>query len=244
MQDKLAHNNAAPQPLLRFCNAGLRYGAVDILQDISFEVQAGGPSILMGPNGAGKTSLLKLMMGLVAPSAGEVQCAQSQASFVFQKSVMLRRSVAANVAFALQAAGLPASDKAVHAALARVGLSHLAQRPARLLSGGEQQRLALARALSRNPAILFLDEPTASLDPAQTKEVEDIVISSAAMGVKIVMSTHDIGQARRLASEVLFLASGRLVERTPAASFFNQPESPEAQRFLAGELVISQEFKS
>lgn len=238
MQDRRTHKDAAPQQLLRLCNASLRFGAVDVLKDISLEMSAGGPSILMGPNGSGKTSLLKLMMGLVAPSAGEVFSAQSQASFVFQKSVMLRRSVAANVAFALQAAGLPANDKEIHAALAQVGLAHLAQRPARRLSGGEQQRLALARALSRNPAILFLDEPTASLDPAQTKAVEDIVTASAAMGVTIVMSTHDIGQARRLASEVLFLADGRLVERTEAASFFSEPKSPEAQRFLAGELVI------
>lgn len=244
MQDRNAHKEAAPQELLRLENASLRYGAFDVLQDVSLEINAGGPTILMGPNGAGKTSLLKLMMGLVEPSAGEVRCALNHASFVFQKSVMLRRSVAANVAFALQAAGLPASEKAIHAALAQVGLVHLAQRPARRLSGGEQQRLALARALSRNPAILFLDEPSASLDPAQTKAVEDIVRASAAMGVKIVMSTHDIGQARRLASEVLFLAGGRLVERAPAASFFTRPESPEAQHFLAGELVIPVEALS
>ena len=244
MQDRWSHKDAAPQTLLRLYNASLRYGAVDVLQDVSLEISAGGPVILMGPNGSGKTSLLKLMMGLVAPSAGEVHCARSRASFVFQKSVMLRRSVAANVAFALQAAGLPANDKEIHEALAQVGLSYLAQRPARRLSGGEQQRLALARALSRNPAILFLDEPTASLDPAQTKAVEDIVMASAALGVKIVMSTHDIGQARRLASEVLFLAGGRLVERAAAKSFFNLPESPEAQRFLAGDLVISPEVKS
>jgi tungstate transport system ATP-binding protein len=244
MQDRWSYKDAAPQTLLRLYNASLRYGAVDVLQDVSLEISAGGPVILMGPNGSGKTSLLKLMMGLVAPSAGEVHCARSRVSFVFQKSVMLRRSVAANVAFALQAAGLPANDKEIHAALAQVGLSYLAQRPARRLSGGEQQRLALARALSRNPAILFLDEPTASLDPAQTKAVEDIVMASAALGVKIVMSTHDIGQARRLASEVLFLAGGRLVERAAAESFFNLPESPEAQRFLAGDLVISPEVKS
>ena len=244
MQDKIIHEDAAPQSLIRLCNASLRYGAVNVLRDVSIEISAGGPVILMGPNGSGKTSLLKLMMGLAAPSAGEVHCARSRASFVFQKSVMLRRSVGANVAFALQAAGLPANDKEVHAALARVGLARLAQRPARRLSGGEQQRLALARALSRNPSILFLDEPTASPDPAQTKAVEDIVTASAAMGVKIVMSTHDIGQARRLASEVLFLAGERIVERAPATTFFNRPKSSEAQRFLAGELVISQELKS
>ena len=219
----------------------LRYGEVDVLRDVALDIDAGGPTLLMGPNGSGKTSLLKLMMGLVAPTSGIALCAQNQAAFVFQKSVMLRRSVAANVAFALRAAGLAADAKIIHSALAQVGLAHLAQRPARLLSGGEQQRLALARALSRNPAILFLDEPTASLDPAQTKAVEDIVLASAAMGVKIVMSTHDVGQARRLAHDVVFLAGGRLVERASAVSFFNQPATPEAQRFLAGELVISGE---
>ena len=154
---------------------------------------------------------------------------------VFQRPVMLRRTAAANVAYAM-----PARDDARVADLLRqVGLSDLANRPARRLSGGEQQRLALARALARDPEILFLDEPTASLDPAATKAVEDIVQAVAASGVKIVMATHDIGQARRLAGDVVFLARGRLVERAGYRdAFFNAPATPEAAAFLRGDLVI------
>ena len=106
------------------------------------------------------------------------------------------------------------------------------------LSGGEQQRLALARALARDPEILFLDEPTASLDPAATKAVEDIVRAVAANGVRIVMATHDIGQARRLAGDIVFLARGRLIENTLAHRFFTSPASNEASAFLRGDLVI------
>ena len=136
---------------------------------------------------------------------------------VFQRPVMLRRSAAANVAYALNR-----NDPArVSELLKQVGLAHLADRPARRLSGGEQQRLALARALARDPEILFLDEPTASLDPAATKAVEDIVSKVAASGVKIVMATHELGQARRLAGEIVLLARGRLVERAEAQAFFN-----------------------
>jgi tungstate transport system ATP-binding protein len=147
---------------------------------------------------------------------------------------MLRRTAAANVAYAL-----PKRDDArVTDLLTEVGLAPLAKRPARKLSGGEQQRLALARALARNPEILFLDEPTASLDPAAAKAVEDIVRRIANAGVKIVMATHDIGQARRLAGDIVFLARGRLAERADATKFFNSPATPEAAAFLRGDLVI------
>src|SRR5207302_8532365 len=153
---------------------------------------------------------------------------------VFQRPMMLRRSAAANVAYALNR-----HDPArVSELLAQVGLAHLADRPARRLSGGEQQRLALARALARDPEILFLDEPTASLDPAATKAVEDIVRDVAASGVKIVMATHDIGQAHRLAGDIVFLARGRIVERADAAQFFHSPATAEATAFLRGDLVI------
>jgi tungstate transport system ATP-binding protein len=153
---------------------------------------------------------------------------------VFQRPVMLRRSAAANVAYALNK-----HDPArVSELLAQVGLAHIADRPARRLSGGEQQRLALARALARDPEILFLDEPTASLDPAATKAVEDIIASVAVSGVKIVMATHELGQARRLAGDVIFLARGRLIERAAAGAFFNAAQTPEAAAFLRGDLVI------
>ncbi|MEA2937532.1 MAG: tungstate transport system ATP-binding protein, partial [Alphaproteobacteria bacterium] len=145
-----------------------------------------------------------------------------------------------NIRYALRAAGIPRAEhnSRISQLLELVGLHHLGDRAARRISGGEQQRLALARALARDPAVLFLDEPTASLDPAATKAVEDIVSAVASSGVKIVMATHDIGQARRLAGDIVFLVRGRLVERADAALFFNAPETPEAAAFLRGDLVI------
>jgi tungstate transport system ATP-binding protein len=159
---------------------------------------------------------------------------------VFQRPVMLRRTAAENVAYALSSRGVERAkqNSSIRAFLERVGLLHLATRPARRLSGGEQQRLALARALARDPEVLFLDEPTASLDPASTKAVEDIVRATAASGVKVVMATHDLGQARRLAGDIVFLVRGRVREHAPAEQFFNLPSTPEAAAFLNGDLVI------
>jgi tungstate transport system ATP-binding protein len=152
---------------------------------------------------------------------------------------MLRRSAAANVAYGLALAGLDRASRAprVAEALERTGLAALARRPARVLSGGEQQRLALARAWALRPELLFLDEPTASLDPSATRQVEEIVDAIHLAGAKIVMTTHDLGQARRLADEVLFLHRGRLVERATAERFFRQPATPEARAFVGGDLV-------
>jgi tungstate transport system ATP-binding protein len=153
---------------------------------------------------------------------------------------MLRRSAAGNIRYALAAAGVSRAARPARVAelLALVGLEKFADRPARRLSGGEQQRLALARALARDPALLFLDEPAASLDPAATKAIEDIIRSVAARGVKVVMSTHDLGQAKRLASDVVVLHRGRLVEHTGAEEFFTSPRTDEARRFIAGELLV------
>jgi tungstate transport system ATP-binding protein len=222
-----------------FEQVSLRAGAVDVVRDLGLGLVPGAPTVLLGPNGSGKSTLLRLAMGLVPPTSGRVSWGGREApgerlAMVFQRPVMLRRSAAANVAYAL-----PARDPArVQELLAKVGLASLADRPARKLSGGEQQRLALARALARDPEVLFLDEPTASLDPAATKAVEDIVHAVAGSGVKIVMATHDIGQARRLAGDVIFLARGRLVERADAARFFHAPATSEAGAFLRGDLVI------
>jgi tungstate transport system ATP-binding protein len=224
---------------LAFESASLRAGNVEIVGELTLDLAGGAPTILLGPNGSGKSTLLRLAMGLVAPSSGRVTWGGRAApgerlAMVFQRPVMLRRTAAANVAYALGRR----DEQRVGELLDRVGLGGLANRAARRLSGGEQQRLALARALARDPEILFLDEPTASLDPAATKSVEDIVQAVAASGVKIVMATHDIGQARRLADDVIFLARGRLVERAEAAGFFHSPATPEAAAFLRGDLVI------
>jgi tungstate transport system ATP-binding protein len=221
----------------------LAAGETRILRAVTLSIEAGPPTVLIGPNGSGKTSVIRLAMGLLAPTAGSVRSAclgpaAHRKAIVFQKPVMLRRSAGGNVAFALRAAGRPSDATTVERLLDRVGLAALADRPARRLSGGEQQRLALARALARDPEVLFLDEPTASLDPAATKAVEDIIAGAVAGGVKIVMATHDMGQARRLAGDIAFLAKGRLIEHAAAERFFTAPATPEARSFLAGDLVI------
>jgi len=227
-------------------NVSVVAGGNAILDGVSLAFAAGPPTILIGPNGAGKTTLLRLAMGLIAPSRGRLtwdgraNIAPERYAIVFQRPVMLRRSTAGNIQYALAAAGMPRASRDARCAelLALVGLTSLAGRPARRLSGGEQQRLALARALAKDPSVLFLDEPTASLDPAATKAIEDVVRAVAARGIKIVMSTHDLGEARRLAGDVVLLHRGRVVESTPAAEFFAGPRTPEGRKFIAGELLV------
>ena len=237
MQDRVAR-------AIDFEGVDLQVGETRILQDVTLSLAMGAPTLLMGPNGSGKTTLLRLAMGLLTPSRGSITLRDGAAgisrrrAIVFQRPVMLRRSAAANVAFALDAAGGSADPARVARLLEQVGLLALADRPARQLSAGEQQRLGLARALARDPELLFLDEPTASLDPAQTKVVEDIISGVAASGIKVVMSTHDIGEARRLAGDVVFLVGGRVVEHAPASRFFHSPRTEAARRFLAGDLVF------
>jgi tungstate transport system ATP-binding protein len=201
--------------------------------------------VILGANGAGKSVLMRICHGLLAPTAGAVHWAKAELpgrprrqAMVFQRPVMLRRSALANVVYALKAAQVPRAERAPRAlaALEHVGLAHLARNPARVLSGGEQQRLALARAWALRPEVLFLDEPTANLDPSATKEVEAIIAAIHAAGAKIVMTTHNLGQARRLADEILFIHQGRLAERAPVEAFFKQPASAEAAAFIKGEL--------
>lgn len=212
------------------------------LREVSFDIAAHSRTVILGANGAGKSVLLRLLHGLVAPTSGRVAWAhddRSAQAMVFQRPIMMRRSVSENVEFAL-CVGTHAKGnvKAVaEAALARAGLTHLSARPARLCSGGEQQRIALARAWARAPQVLFLDEPTASLDPAATKAVEVIIQAMFAAGTTIVMTTHDMGQARRLADRVLFMHEGRLLEDAPAEDFFREPAAREARAFVRGELL-------
>jgi tungstate transport system ATP-binding protein len=221
---------------------GVSYGAggVAILREVSLTIAAGPPTFIIGPNGAGKSVLLRLLHGLLRPDAGRITPERPiRGALVFQRPVLLRRSALANIRHALGLAGVPRAERRprAEAALAGVGLGDLAGRPARRLSGGEQQRLALARAAALAPPVLFLDEPCASLDPAATRAVEEIIRGIAAAGTKIVMTTHDLGQARRLAGEVIFLHRGRVVECTPAATFFTGPATAEAAAFLHGELL-------
>jgi tungstate transport system ATP-binding protein len=237
----------APDTILPLRTEGLGFtaGGVAILAEVELTIAAGAPTLVIGPNGAGKSVLLRLLHGLLAPSAGRVVWGGAAAeprrrqAMVFQRPVLLRRSVLANAIYPLTLAGIARDERERRAreALSLVGLAALADRPARRLSGGEQQRLALARAAALGPEILFLDEPCASLDPAATRAVEEIVATLASRGTKIVMTTHDLGQARRLAGDVVFLHRGRMREHTPAARFFTAPASAEATAFLRGELL-------
>ncbi|MGD9845535.1 MAG: ATP-binding cassette domain-containing protein [Variibacter sp.] len=223
----------------------VRVGARSILNDVSVTLTPGLPTAILGPNGAGKSTLIRVAMGLLKPSSGAVSwggrgdAPPDRRAVVFQRPVMLRRTVAGNLAFALAAAGRPRAGRtaAIERLLARVSLAAVGDRAARFLSGGEQQRLALARALARDPDVLFLDEPTNNLDPAATKAVEAIVADAATSGIKVVMATHDLGQARRLCGDVVFLAGGALVETGAAEDFFSAPRSEKAAAFLRGDIV-------
>ena len=221
-------------------------GGKRLIKDVNCAFPADLCTVIIGPNGAGKSLLLRLCHGLVAPSAGQVVWEGAQGrdprphqAMVFQRPVMLRRSAAANIDYALSLRGVaPARRRDMVAdALARTGLARFAAHPARVLSGGEQQRLALARAWALRPQVLFLDEPTASLDPAATHSVEEIVAAFRAAGTRVIMTTHDLGQARRLADEVIFMHRGRMLEKSPAPAFFAGPENDLAQAFLKGELL-------
>ena len=211
-----------------------------VLQPLSLQIEAGPSTIILGANGAGKSVLMRLMHGLLAPSSGRVSWsgddARRRQAMVFQRPVMLRRSAFQNVLYALDVAGVGGAERLATEALAEVGLAHVAHQPARVLSDGEQQRLALARAWALHPEVLFLDEPTASLDPTATREIEAVIRAFDASGTKIVMATHNLGQARRLGDEVIYLHQGRVVERAPVDRFFVQPSTPEAAAFIKGEL--------
>ncbi|MDA1324309.1 MAG: ATP-binding cassette domain-containing protein [Proteobacteria bacterium] len=215
-----------------------------LLHDLNFSLKAGARSVILGPNGAGKSLTLRLCHGLAAPTSGEIRwnghsAAQARArqAMVFQRPVMLRRSVSANIDYVLACQGVKRRERGARIAdaLDRTGLTAHAAVPARVLSVGEQQRLALARVWVLRPEVLFLDEPTASLDPAATRAVEDIISSIHAAGTKVVLTTQNLGQARRLADDVLFMFNGRLLEQAPADIFFKAPRTSEARAFIEGE---------
>jgi tungstate transport system ATP-binding protein len=218
-----------------------------LLDCISFTLQADSCTVILGPNGAGKSLLLRLCNGLLRPTAGQIDWAgrnPSQArqwlAMVFQRPVLLRRSAAANIGYALRIRGVGRREcrQRVAYALAQSNLSHLADRPARILSGGEQQRLAIARAWALQPQVLLLDEPTSNLDPAATRAIEELIKAIHGTGTTVIMTTHDLGQAHRLAQDVLFLHRGRLLEHTPTQEFFKRPQSPEAEAFIKGKLLL------
>jgi tungstate transport system ATP-binding protein len=219
-----------------------------LLDGVDVRIAEGGTTVLMGANGAGKSLLLRVLAGLVAPDRGQVRWAgrspgresATRIGFVFQKPVMLRRSVLRNVTYALAAAGVPrrAREERARALLTLAALDRLEHAPARVLSGGEQQRLAVVRALATEPEVLLLDEPTSSLDPASTLAIERLVDAARTRGARVLLVTHDVGQGRRLADDVLFMHRGRIVERALATSFFESPASEPARAFLEGRIVL------
>ena len=216
-----------------------------LIDGLNLDLTERGVTVVMGPNGAGKSLFLRLAHGLISPDAGVIRWGGAAIgrgvvpgqALVFQTPVLLRRSAAANIDFVLKARGTH-SVETREALLQRVGLKGFGAVAARRLSGGEQQRLQMARALATEPRVLLLDEPTASLDPASTAAIELIVRDVALRGVKVIFVTHDVGQARRLADDVVFLASGRVVEQGAAERFFDAPRTPEATAYLKGQLVL------
>jgi tungstate transport system ATP-binding protein len=227
---------------LRIAGLVVEAGGRRVLDGIDLEIATRGITAVIGPNGAGKSTLLRALDGLAAPSAGRIvfggDAPRPRRAFVFQKTALVRASVARNVALAVEAEPLAAAERAarVDHALARVGLSGRAQDAARRLSGGEQQRVAFARAWARAPELLLLDEPTASLDPAATEEIERLVAALRDAGTKILLVSHNLGQVARLAEDVVVLAAGRVAEHGPVDAVLRRPASDAARSYLRGEL--------
>ena len=218
-----------------------------LVDGVSLTIAPGTFTVVLGPNGAGKSLLLRLLHGMLPPSSGSITWSNGvngdlrrRQAMVFQRPVLLRRSVEANIAYALGALGIPRADRPamIDLALARADLVSARRVPARLLSVGEQQRLAVARALACDPDIVFLDEPTASLDPASVQRIETLLADANARGMAIVLVTHDVAQARRLGRDIVFLHSGSLAEQADAGAFFENPRSDVARAYLAGDIVV------
>lgn len=233
-------------PLVELEGASVRFGARAALSGLSLAVHAGERIALVGPNGSGKTTLLRLLHGQLQRhlAAGVRRVARAadgrepRQAMLFQRPFLLRLSVRRNVELGLWLAGVRGAERRAraHAALQRVGLLAEAERPARVLSGGQQQRVALARAWAVRPQLLFLDEPTASLDPHAKREIEALLADFAAEGMAVVMSSHNLGQVKRLAARVVCLDQGVLVADLPTAIFFTDPLPHAAAQFLRGEL--------
>ena len=239
---------ASPAPLLQARGLGFDAGGKRLVDCVDADFRSGRRTVIMGANGTGKSLLLRLLHGLIRPTAGEVlwqgrpldREARRGQAMVFQRPVLLRRSVLANLRFALAVRRVGAAERAAREAEAieRARLGDLAGRPARVLSGGEQQRLAVARALACTPRMLFLDEPTASLDPASTHAIEQQIREAHKSGVTIVLVTHDIGQARRLGDDLVFLHGGRVVESGPVPEVLDAPRSEATRAWIEGRLYL------
>jgi tungstate transport system ATP-binding protein len=221
-----------------------QFGAVRALAAVDLRVAQGERLAVIGSNGSGKSTLLRVLHGLVEPARGSVlRDSATRQAMVFQRPHMLRTSALNNVALGLWIRGMrwrPARERAL-LALGRVGLGEVALRNARALSSGQQQRLALARAWSLKPDVLFLDEPTSSLDPHAKREVEALLAEFAQAGMTLIFASHNLGQVKRLATRVVYLEHGKMLADLPVDDFFNGPllrqTSLEAELFLRGELA-------
>lgn len=212
-----------------------------LLGPLDFNIKSKGITLLLGPNGSGKTLLLKTLNNLIKPSAGTIlRPPMIRCAMVFQNPLMLRRSVAANLDYPLRVRNISRQKRrhSVAHMLELSGLKALAQRYAPTLSGGECQKVALARAWIAEPTMILLDEPCASLDPAATRAAEILIQKISSSNVKIIMTTHDMHQARRLADEIMFIHHGQIKEQAPAQQFFTAPSSNEARNFLDGNLLV------
>ncbi|MBI4985190.1 MAG: phosphate ABC transporter ATP-binding protein [Rhodocyclales bacterium] len=228
---------------IRLANIHFTPGGRSVLAGLDLDIEADGITVVLGPNGAGKTVLLRMLAGLQAPDGGEIRWngdsrPAAGIAMVFQHPLLLRSSVFHNAALGLKPLRLNRAEaqQRTRQALERVGLAHRGEDSARLLSGGERQRLALARAWAMRPQLLLLDEPTAALDPSATEAVECIVREIRTDGTRILMTTHNLGQALRISDEIVFLSSGRVIERAPAERFFARPQTADAKLFIQGEL--------
>lgn len=246
MTDKESAKTAPTGMALAVRGLDFQVGSVRILDGLDLELGPAGCTAVIGFNGAGKSVLLRLLHGLLPPTQGSVlwdgapvTLARRHLALVLQRPVLLRRSVAANVryAMAIRGVGRELRERRLGALLAEAHLAHLADRPAQVLSGGERRRVAIAQALATAPRVLLLDEPTTGLDPATMIEIEGLIDRVRAAGTRIILVTQDLGQARRLAGDVVFLHHGRILEHTPASEFFAQPRSAEARAFISGNLV-------
>lgn len=218
-------------------------GGREVLSGVDLELGADGITLILGPNGAGKSVLLRVIAGLERPDGGRIAwngnpLPEERVAMVFQTPILLRTTVERNAALGLKPLGLSRGERRERSGevLARVGLAHRARDSARHLSGGERQRLALARAWAVRPRLLLLDEPTAALDPTATEAVEGIIREIRTDGTRVVMTTHNLGQAMRLADDIVFIDRGRVREHGLSARFFTRPWSEEARLFIKGEL--------
>ena len=226
--------------LVSLHEVSVHFGAVRALHDVNLRIERGEFVVLVGANGSGKTTLLRALHGLLRHHGRRVAAPGTPPqAMLSHRPFLMRLSVLNNLRLALWLGGVPRADWGARstAALRRVGLQGLEQRPARALSGGQQQRLALARAWAVQPQLLFLDEPTASLDPSAKREVEALLAGFAADGTTLVMSTHNLGQAKRLATRVVYLEDGEIHADLPNEAFFNGRLQGRAQQFLKGEMA-------